>query len=143
MAGLSGGAAPHAYSAAKAAVINLTRTTAMELAADHIRVNALCPGAINTPLINLGNPDAMGQVFDTVQPWPRHGTPDDVAGAAAFLAGDDAAFVTGAHLVVDGGLVAAGANLLESMGGGALTGLVGVSRGSTGQGADFRPVTGD
>jgi len=68
VAGLSGGAGPHAYSACKAAVINLTRACAIELTSRRIRVNAVCPGAINTPLLNFGNPEAMGTMLDSVQP---------------------------------------------------------------------------
>src|SRR4029450_4818955 len=74
VAGVGGGCGPHAYSAAKAGVINLTRTTSSELAEHRIRVNAICPGAINTPLINLGNPEAMGAMFDVAQPWASPGT---------------------------------------------------------------------
>lgn len=107
--GLCGDAGPLAYSAAKAAVINLTRSASVELAPDRIRVNAICPGFIATPLA-AGGPDtsAVEREFATKQPWPEVGTGDHVAGAALFLASDDAAFVTGESLVVDGGLIASG-----------------------------------
>src|SRR5262249_54768635 len=82
VAGLSGGDGPQAYSAAKAAVINLTRAVAIELAVDRIRVNCICPGGINTPLLHRGSPEAMGQLLDGAQPWPDHGRPDDIAAAA-------------------------------------------------------------
>lgn len=140
VAGVGGGCGPHAYSACKAAVINLTRTTATELAADRIRVNAICPGAINTPLINLGNPDAMAQVFAEVQPWHRCGHPDDVAALVTFLCSDEAEFITGEHVVIDGGLIAGGPGLMQNMGGGMLTGMAGVARSSTGEESEFRPL---
>ena len=112
VAGLSGGDGPLVYSAAKAAVINLTRAAAVELAAQRIRVNAICPGAILTPLVSRGaDPEALRERLAKVQPWPEAGAGEHIAGAALFLASDDARFVTGEHLVVDGGLTAAGSNL--------------------------------
>src|SRR3954469_3991800 len=112
VAGLSGGAGPLVYSAAKAAVVNLTRAAAIELAASGIRVNAICPGAILTPLaIGKGDPERVATQMDSLQPWPEHGTGDDIAGVASFLASDDARFVTGEAIVVDGGLTAAGPSL--------------------------------
>lgn len=141
VAGLSGGAGPIAYSTAKAGVINLTRATAIELARERIRVNAICPGAINTPLINLGNAEAMGEVFDEVQPWPSHGKGEHIAGVALFLASDDSEFVTGEAIVTDGGLTAAGPGLFERMGsGGLFQGMTGVHRGSTGEEHTIRPL---
>jgi NAD(P)-dependent dehydrogenase (short-subunit alcohol dehydrogenase family) len=141
VAGLSGGDGPQAYSAAKAAVINLTRAVAIELAPDRIRVNCICPGGINTPLLHRGSPEAMGQVLDRAQPWPEHGKPEDIAGAALYLASDDARFVTGEALVVDGGMSVVGGNAMRgSIGGPAALALVGVDRGSTGQPTIFDPV---
>jgi NAD(P)-dependent dehydrogenase (short-subunit alcohol dehydrogenase family) len=140
VAGKGGGCGPHAYSAAKAAVINLTRTTATELAPERIRVNAICPGAINTPLINFGNPESMGQVFDRVQPWPRHGTGADIAALVTFLGSDESSFITGEQIVIDGGLLAMGPGLLQEMGGGAMAGVAGVGRGNTGEASEFRPL---
>jgi len=115
VAGLSGGAGPAAYSAAKAAVINLTRAAALELAEHRIRVNAICPGGILTPLLHRGNPDVVKRRLDGLQPWPEAGTGENIAGAALFLASDDAAFVTGESLLVDGGLTAMGPALPRRM----------------------------
>jgi len=115
VAGLSGGAGPVAYSAAKAAVINLSRATAVELAAKRIRVNALCPGGILTPLLHRGNEEPMKQRLEQLQPWPAVGQGEHIAGAALFLACDDSEFVTGQALVVDGGLTAMGPNLPKRM----------------------------
>src|SRR5262245_27744125 len=142
VAGLSGGDGPQAYSAAKAAVINLTKAVAIELAPAHIRVNCICPGGINTPLIHRGSPEAMGQLLDRAQPWPEHGRPEDIAGAAVYLASDEARFVTGAALVVDGGMTAVGGNTMRgSIGGPTAMSIVGVDRGSTGEPTVFNPIT--
>ena len=108
VAGLSGGAGPLAYSAAKAAVINLSRAAAVELAEHRIRVNAICPGGILTPLVHRGNEEAAKQMLENLQPWPAVGQGEHIAGAALFLASGDAEFETGQALVVDGGLTAMG-----------------------------------
>lgn len=141
VAGLAGGSAPLAYSAAKAAVINLTRASAAELASWRIRSNCICPGGINTPLIGLGRDrHEVGATLDAAQPWPDHGRPEDVAAAAAFLVSDDAAFVTGEALVVDGGLMARGPGLFEAFGAGLMASFAGMSHGSTGVDPVVRPV---
>lgn len=111
VAGLRGGAAPHAYSAAKAAVINLTRSVALELGQHRIRVNCICPGGINTPLIYgrfPGGEQAAGKFLAQIQAIPRAGRPEDIAAMAVFLASDESQWVTGAAMVVDGGLTAGG-----------------------------------
>ena len=134
VAGLSAGSGPQAYSAAKAAVINLTRVAALELAPHRIRVNAICPGAINTPLLHRGNPEAFASMLERVQPWPGVGQATHIADAALFLASDEEEFVTGEALVVDGGLTAGGPNLFGRMGADlSAMGLRGVNRGSTGE----------
>lgn len=141
VAGLRAGAGPQAYSACKAGVVNFTRVTALELAPDLIRVNCVCPGGINTPLLNQGNEQAVGQVLDTIQPWPRHGRAEDVASALCFLASDDAAFITGEALVVDGGLTITGRTGASggTLGGNVLpAGVTGVSKGTTGEGPVIR-----
>ena len=121
------------YSAAKAGVVNFTRSAATELARERIRVNAICPGGILTPLVSRGaSPEVVGKMMDQMQPWPEHGTGEHIAGAALFLASDDSTFVTGDALVVDGGLEAAGPNLgrgREQQG----PRRAGVDRGNTGQ----------
>jgi len=140
IAGLSGGDGPQAYSAAKAAVINLTRAVAIELAPERIRVNAICPGAILTPLIHRGNADAMRPLLEKFQPWPSAGQPEHIAAAALFLASDDAEFVTGEALVVDGGATAQGTGAIASLGGEYGKIAVGVDRGTTGQDPVLRPI---
>ena len=132
VAGLSGGSGPQAYSAAKAAVVNLSMTAAVELGAHRIRVNAICPGGIATPLISMGqDPAGLEDRLAQLQPLPIAGRPEHIASAALFLASDDSAFVTGHALVVDGGLEAAGPNLFGRMR--IFEGIRGVSRGTTGQ----------
>ena len=114
VAGLTAGFGPHVYSAAKAAVIQLTKTVAMELGEHNIRVNCICPGAIATPIFGKGLgmsaeqaeaivPQMKG-ILENVQPIKRSGLPEDIAQAALWLASDDATFVNGHALVVDGGL---------------------------------------
>jgi len=109
--GLQGGLGPHVYGAAKGAVVALTRNVAAELGAWSIRVNAIAPGKILTPMNAagvVGDPDAMEEAreaFRTRTPLPgRIGVADDIAHAALWLASDDAGFVSGHVLVVDGGL---------------------------------------
>jgi NAD(P)-dependent dehydrogenase (short-subunit alcohol dehydrogenase family) len=107
VAGIRGLLGVHAYCAAKAGVVNLTRSVALELAKDKIRVNCICPGGINTPILHRNQPgakDAMEQWMATVQPIQRAGHPEDIAGMALYLASDDSEFVTGQAMVVDGGM---------------------------------------
>jgi NAD(P)-dependent dehydrogenase (short-subunit alcohol dehydrogenase family) len=114
VAGMVTGLGPHVYSAAKAAVIHLTRSVAMELGEHNVRVNCICPGGIATPIFGKGlglsieRAEAivplMKGVLENLQPIKRSGLPDDIAQAALWLASDDATFVNGHSLVVDGGL---------------------------------------
>jgi NAD(P)-dependent dehydrogenase (short-subunit alcohol dehydrogenase family) len=139
VAGMSGGGGPQAYSAAKAAVINLTQSAAVELAPHRIRVNAICPGAVYTELMHRGDPVAADEWREQLQPWPDRGEGADIAGVATWLASDDSRFVSGAHIVADGGLTAAGPRLTQH--GNTfkhLNQLVGFAWGSTGKPARYR-----
>lgn len=109
VAGLTSGYSPHLYSVAKAAVIHLTHSTALELAHWNVRVNCICPGIIATPLAAglSADEERMGRFRDFAagaQPVERSGEPTDIAEAAAFLASDNASFITGHAQVVDGGV---------------------------------------
>jgi NAD(P)-dependent dehydrogenase (short-subunit alcohol dehydrogenase family) len=97
------------YTASKGAVLALSRELAVEFAARGVRVNALCPGPVNTPLLRelfAHDPEAAAKRLVHV-PMGRFGEPEEIAGAAAFLAGDDASFVTGTTFLADGGIAAA------------------------------------
>ena len=93
-----------AYSAAKGAVVSLTRSMALDYA-PKIRVNCICPGLVETPLSYVDRPDFDSRKEDLAKDHPmgRIGAPDDVAGAVVFLASDEAAWITGTTLVIDGG----------------------------------------
>ena len=97
-----------AYTASKGAVLSMTREIAVEYARRGIRCNALCPGPIDTPLLAelLSDPERRQRRFVHI-PMGRLGRPDEVARAALFLASDDSSFMTGASLIVDGGITAA------------------------------------
>ncbi len=102
--GLRGAACEVAYAASKAAVIGLTRSLAAELAPSHIRVNCIAPGVIETDMVKSLGEVTLAELTDQT-PAGRLGTPEDVAAAAAFLAGDGADFITGQVLTVDGGFI--------------------------------------
>jgi NAD(P)-dependent dehydrogenase (short-subunit alcohol dehydrogenase family) len=92
------------YSAAKGGVLGLVRALALDLGPDGVRVNAVSPGVIETDMAYIGRDfDAVRDTVAAGIPLRRIGTPEDVAGPAVFLASDDAAWVTGHSLVVDGG----------------------------------------
>ena len=139
--GASRGAGP--YTVAKHGVIGLTRSLAIELGAHGITVNCICPGAILTPLLHRGHPDLMADRLSKAQPWPETGLGEHIAGAALFLASEDARFVTGVSLPVDGGLTGLGVNIRRSINpeeaaASPLAGITGVDHGSTGLGMTVR-----
>ncbi len=110
VAGLRSGAGGPAYSASKAGVINLVKVAATQLAGANIRVNAICPGLIETGMTEFiydrarskGQQDKLGQL----NPMKRGGEPIEIANAALFLASDESSYVNGQAIVVDGGLSA-------------------------------------
>jgi NAD(P)-dependent dehydrogenase (short-subunit alcohol dehydrogenase family) len=107
IAALIGGASAHAYTASKGGMVALGRALAVEFGPKNIRVNMICPGAIDTPMIA----PVVDPIRDSGQlllhsPIRRMGTPEDIANCALYLASDESTFVTGATFVVDGGVVA-------------------------------------
>lgn len=106
--GLIGTAGLCAYTASKHGVIGLTKTAALEYAKQGIRVNAVCPGAINTPMVDKAEmiyPEVR-ELLTSMHPIGRLGEPDEVAAAVLWLCSDRASFVTGHSLVIDGALTA-------------------------------------
>lgn len=108
VAGLRSGAGGPAYSASKAGVINLVQSAAQQLSTSHVRVNAICPGLIETGMTarafeyarEVGKEDKLGRL----NPLRRAGAPEEIARVALFLASDEASYVNGQAWVVDGGL---------------------------------------
>ena len=140
IAGLGGGAGPHCYSGAKAAVANLTRAVACEMAPFRVRVNAIAPGAIRTPLFHSGRPEKMEAMARAKTPWPRLGEGSDIANAALFLASDESEFMTGQVMVLDGGALAAGPDFWGYGADSTFLRKAGVNYGSTGRDTDVRDV---
>jgi len=109
LAGLKGGPGMTAYSASKGAIVAFTKALAAELAADGIRVNAMCPGWIDTPFNQpaidfMGGRAAQDQVVRQIVPMGRQGTPEEIASGMLFLVSDASSYMTGQALVVDGGI---------------------------------------
>ena len=108
VAGLRSGAGGAAYSASKAGVISLVQTAAQQLSGTGIRVNAICPGLIETgmtkPMYDVARERGQEQRIGELNPLARGGEPSEIAQAALFLASDDSSYVNGTALVVDGGL---------------------------------------
>ena len=90
-----------AYTASKGAVIAMTKVAALEHARDRIRVNAICPGPVRTPMS-----EQEGDASVDITPLRRRAEPEEISAAVAFLASDDAVYITGAELAVDGGYLA-------------------------------------
>jgi len=110
VAGIRAGAGGPAYSASKAGVINLVKVAATQLAGANIRVNAICPGLIETgmtrPLYDNARAAGREDLIGHLNPMKRGGIPDEIARAALYLASDESSYVNGHALVVDGGLSA-------------------------------------
>ena len=108
VAGIRSGAGGAAYSASKAGVINLVQTAAQQLSGSAVRVNAVCPGLIETgmtrPIYDLARAKGAENRIGELNPLGRGGGPEEIAKAALFLASDESSYVNGAALVVDGGL---------------------------------------
>ncbi|KAB1194320.1 SDR family oxidoreductase [Haloferax sp. MBLA0076] len=107
VAGMTGGPSLSHYYAAKHGVIGLTRSAALEVATENVRVNAVCPGVIETPMIERftqGDDEAKAGLLED-EPIGRLGKPEEIASAVVYLCSDDASFVTGHPMVIDGGYV--------------------------------------
>jgi NAD(P)-dependent dehydrogenase (short-subunit alcohol dehydrogenase family) len=108
VAGLRSGAGGAAYSASKAGVINLVQVAAQQLSGSGVRVNAICPGLIETgmtkPMYDMARTAGKAHKIGELNPLKRGGEPEEIAKAALFLASDQSSYVNGAALVVDGGL---------------------------------------
>lgn len=106
VAGIVGFPGSGAYAAAKAGVINMTRMVALEYADKNIRVNCICPGIIETPMVDRVVGNRSKDRVIKAEPIGRLGRPEDIANAALFLASDESSFATGAPFIIDGGYVA-------------------------------------
>lgn len=109
LAGLKGGPGMTAYSASKGAIIAFTKALAAELAPANIRVNAMCPGWIDTPFNQpaidfMGGRDVQDRVVEQIVPLGRQGVPEEIATGMLFLASDASSYMTGQSLVIDGGV---------------------------------------
>ncbi|HTR60581.1 MAG TPA: SDR family oxidoreductase [Candidatus Binataceae bacterium] len=116
VAGIRGSMGLSAYNAAKHGVVGITRAAALEFAHAGVRVNCICPGIIDTPLVAVafGATEEIRETMHRFHPLGRMGKPEEIAKCVLFLASDDASFVTGHALVVDGG-VSAGVGTTEGI----------------------------
>jgi NAD(P)-dependent dehydrogenase (short-subunit alcohol dehydrogenase family) len=106
VSGMRGNIGRAAYGAAKAGVISLTQVMATELAEAGVRVNAIAPGPVETPLVARMHDQAIRESWKRVTPMQRYAAPEEIAGTAVFLCSSDASFITGQVVAVDGGLTA-------------------------------------
>ena len=106
--GLLGSSGRAAYAASKSGIIGMTRVMAVDLAEHNIRVNTVAPGTVATARIKKSHNDERREAWLRSIPMARYGEPDEIAAAALFLASDDAAYITGQTIAVDGGFSAAG-----------------------------------
>src|SRR5580658_7964584 len=137
IAGLQAGWGPLAYSTAKGAVIHMTKCAAAELSPQGIRVNAICPGLIATSIFGtaFGLPRAaadqmVAHIVENAakaQPVKKPGLPEDIARAALYLASDDSAFVTGTHIIVDGGITVGSRHAWDPAAGSPFADILGIS----------------
>ena len=109
--GMVGFRGASAYAASKAAIINLTRSMALDHAREGVRMNAVCPGSVDTEMIhaawkNFGDEEEAKRLWAEKHPLGRIAQPEEIARTILFLAGDDASFITGTALAVDGGILA-------------------------------------
>ena len=105
MYGLVGSPTSYAYSASKGAIVQMTRTTSLMYAKDNIRVNAVAPGYVDTPILALA-PEEMKRAMANSLPIGRLGLDTEIASAICFLLSDEASFITGSILTCDGGFTA-------------------------------------
>ncbi len=108
VSGMRGSSGRSAYGASKGGIINLSQVMASELAPLGIRVNVISPGPVDTPLVARMHDAEIRDIYTRAIPLNRYGTPEEIAGAAVFLCGPDATYVTGHVLAVDGGFMSAG-----------------------------------
>ena len=111
--GIRGTPGALAYAASKGGVVAITMSMALDHARDNIRVNCICPGSVHTPMVQVvyaetPDPEAARQARVALHPLGRDGEPEDIAATIAFLASDDASFMTGQAVAVDGGRSAVG-----------------------------------